>query len=348
MTIFQTKTNQSASSNTISTQEISLGIDPGNGRLKALSSNGYSIRIPSLLYFPHSEISVGQLDTESSHVVYTGGARSDLWSKQWILGKEAYVIAPDIHLSTSDDKEAKAKYCLELLLGAVANILNEGKTVLIIAVSIHDKGSFKDEVIKKLEGSHRTKLNGKDCEIVVQVKSCVDEGVGAYFELLATRRIQKNETVLLLDVGHGTLITSVFGNGELKHRKAYPLGVFKLYSAIANNIQMRKTLKGTPGNLELIKAGIESGHFVYGNNCRLSFNFKDIYKTELSPWVEQSLAKVLVSVQQWQNEASHLFCIGGGIQLPGIKNWFEKRAFECLQDSEWLNARGLLKIAQRK
>ena len=56
---------------------------------------------------------------------------------------------------------------------------------------------------------------------------------------------------------------------------------------------------------------------------------------------------LVTTAQQWQNEASHLFCIGGGVQLPGIKPALEKKAFECLSDSEWLNAKGLLKIAQR-
>lgn len=348
MTADSAAISQSASIGTMSTQDIYLGIDSGNGRLKALSSNGYSVRIPSLLYFPHSEISVVELDNESSSVVYDGGSRSDLWGKQWLVGREAYIMAPDTHISTSDDKEAKAKYCLELLLGAVAQVVTEGKVNLTVAVSIHDRAAFKDSVIAKLEGTHRVKLNNKTCEVAIVIKAVVDEGVGAYFEMLKTKRIQKTETALFLDVGHGTIITSVFGGGELKYRKAHPLGVSRLYSAIANNLQMRKALKGIPGNPELIKAGIERGSFTYGNNQKLSFNFAEIYRTELRPWVDDSLVKVLASLSQWQNEATHLFCIGGGVQLPGIKNYLEKRAFDCLLDSEWLNARGLLKIAQRK
>lgn len=348
MTIAPVQSNGSTPSDTMSTQDVFLGINSGNGRLKALSDKGYTIRIPSLLYFPHSEINCGELDNESSHIVYAGGSRSDLWGKSWVIGKEAYILAPDTHISTADDKEAKAKYCLELLLGAVAQVVGEGKVNLTIALSIHDKQAFKDSVIAKLSGTHRVKLNNKNCEINITVKSITDEGVGAYYEMLSTKRIHKNETALFLDIGHGTIIASVFGSGELKYRKAYPLGVSKLYSAIANNLQMRKTLKGIPGNPELIKQGIEKGDFVYGNNARLSFNFSDIYKAELRPWVDDSLVKVLASLSQWQNEATHLFCIGGGVQLPGIQNYLEKRAFDCLTDSEWLNAKGLLKIAQRK
>ncbi|MDJ0554345.1 MAG: ParM/StbA family protein [Microcoleaceae cyanobacterium MO_207.B10] len=347
MTTTPIQSNSSASSDTNVTQDIYLGIDSGNGRLKALSSNGYSVRIPSLLYFPHSEISVGELDNESSHIVYAGGSRSDLWGKQWVVGREAYIMAPDTHISTADDKEAKAKYCLELLLGAAAQVVKSEKVELTTAVSIHDKGSFKDEVIAKLEGTHRVGLNNFECQLTVKVKSVVDEGVGAYYELLSTGKVKKSNTALFLDIGHGTIIISVFGNGELKFRKAYPLGVAKLYGAIANNLQMRKALKGIPGNPELIKAGIERGDFIYGNNPRLSFNFADIYKAELRPWVSDSLAKVLAATQQWQNEATHLFCIGGGVNLPGIKPALEKKAFECLENSEWLNAKGLLKIAQR-
>lgn len=348
MTITPTQTSSSTSSGTMSSQDIYLGLDSGNGRLKALSSLGNINRIPSLLYFPHSEINCGNLDNESSHIVYTGGSRSDLWGKSWIVGREAYILAPDTHISTSDDKEAKAKYCLELLLGAAAQVVASEKAGLTIALSIHDKQAFKDEVLEKLKGTHRVQLNGKPCEINVNIASITDEGVGAYYELLSIGKVKKSNTALFLDIGHGTIIISVFGGGELKFRKAYPLGVSRLYSAIANNLEMRKALSGIPGNPELIKAGVERCDFIYGNNAKLSFNFSDIYKTELKPWVSDSLSKVLAATQQWQNEATHLIAIGGGVQLPGIKNYLEKRAFECLDNSEWLNAKGLLKIAQRK
>lgn len=332
----------------MNTQDIHLGIDSGNGRLKALSDMQDTVRIPSLLYFPQAQISPGQLDKESSYVVYEHGSRSDLWNKSWFVGREAYINSPDSHISTSDDKEAKSTYCLELLLGAAAQVVTEKKVNLAIALSIHDKEAFKDAVTSKLAGTHKVKLNNKPCEVTVTVVSLVDEGVGAYYELLATKKINRSETVLLLDVGHGTIITSVFGNGEIKHRKAYPLGVSNLHNAIANNLQMRKALKGIPGNLQLIKQGIERGNFTYGNNQKLSFDFGDVYRAELKPWVSNSLVNVLASLNQWKNEASHLFCIGGGVKLPGIKNYLQKQHFDCLDDSEFLNARGLLKIAQRK
>ena len=332
----------------MNTQDIHLGIDSGNGRVKVLSSDGFSARIPSLLYFPQSPISPGQLDNESAYVVYEGGLRSDLWGKSWVVGKEAYVMNPDSHISTADDREAKVKYCLELLLGAAAQVVTEKKVNLAIALSIHDKEAFKDSIRIKLEGTHRVKLNGKSCEVAVSVVSLVDEGVGAYYELLATKQASRNETALLLDIGHGTIITSVFGSSEMKFRQTYPLGVSKLYSAIANNVQIRKALKGTPGNIQLVKRGIERGDFVYGNNQRLSFDFKNVYQEELKPWVSSSLVKVLSSLSQWQNEATHLFCIGGGVQLPGIKGFLEKQYFTCLNDAEWLNTRGLLKIAQKR
>lgn len=329
-------------------QDIHLGIDSGNGRLKALSDMQDTVRIPSLLYFPVTQISPGKLDNESAFVVYEGGPRSDLWNRSWFVGREAYVNSPDSHISTSDDKEAKSTYCLELLLGAAAQVVTEKKATLTIALSIHDRDTFKESVTSKLVGTHKVKLNNKSCEITIVVKSLVDEGVGAYFELLATKRVNKSETVLLLDVGHGTIITSVFGSGEMKARKAYSLGVSNLYSAIAVNLDMRKSLKGVPGNLQLIKQGIERGDFVYGNNQKLSFGFKNVYQAELKPWVSSSLVKVLSSLSHWKNEASHLFCIGGGVQLPGIKGFLQKQHFDCLDDSEFLNARGLLKIARLK
>ena len=70
----------------MNTQEIDLGLDSGNGRLKAFSSDNYSVRISSLLYFPYAEFTPGELDNESGHIVYDGDSRSDLWGKQWLIG----------------------------------------------------------------------------------------------------------------------------------------------------------------------------------------------------------------------------------------------------------------------
>lgn len=328
-------------------QRENIGIDSGNGRLKALSSNGCAVRLPSLLYFPNKEFIQGDIDDNSSFIVYEGGTRGDLWGCKWIIGKEAYLVAPDTHLSTSEDKEAKVKYSLELLLGVAAHIIKSQKVKLTVTLSVHDKETFQDEIKSKIQGVHRIVANGKKSEVTVDLKYCVDEGVGAYYELLNNKLVQKKHTLLLLDIGEGTIITSVFYNGQKKYRKSYPLGTSRLYQRISNNTEMRKKLRGLPGNIELIKSGIERGDFIYGNNPSLSFSFKEIYRVELAPWVQESLLKVMTSVSEWMSEANHLFVIGGGVHLPGIKEWLEKKHFKTLNDSEMLNARGLLKLANR-
>ena len=99
MATFQKEMYKSASLNTINTQDIYLGIDSGNGRLKPLSGKGYSLRIPSLLYFPHSKISVTELDNESTYLLHEGVSKSDLWGKLCSWEKSLY-IAPDSYIST--------------------------------------------------------------------------------------------------------------------------------------------------------------------------------------------------------------------------------------------------------
>ena len=43
-------------------QNTQVGIDSGNGQLKLESSNGFSLKMPSILYFPHSDVTMGDID----------------------------------------------------------------------------------------------------------------------------------------------------------------------------------------------------------------------------------------------------------------------------------------------
>lgn len=90
----------------------------------------------------------------------------------------------EVYIFIVDDKEVKVKYCLELLLGVVIQVVNKGKVNLIVVFSIYDKLIFKEEVIGKLEGVYCVKFNGKSCEVFVNVKLIIDEGVGVYYEVL--------------------------------------------------------------------------------------------------------------------------------------------------------------------
>jgi len=329
-------------------QNTQVGIDSGNGQLKLESSNGFSLKMPSILYFPHSDVTMGDIDQLSSYIVYEGGTRGDLLNKGWVVGREAYLLSPNSHISTSDDKESKVRYSLELLLGIVAHTIESEKVNLTVSISIHDKQALGKEIKTRIEGHHRIIANGRKTEVTVKMKDCVNEGVGAYFELITRKKFLPSQTVLLLDIGEGTIITSVFGNRQLKHRKSYPLGTSKLYQNISNNVEMRRKLKGITGNIQLIKLGIERGDFIYGNNRKISFNFKEIYNKELMPWFSDSIYNVMASITDWMNEASHLFAIGGGVNLPSLKKGLENQHFEVLEQSDILNAKGLLKIAQRE
>ncbi|NET30339.1 ParM/StbA family protein [Okeania sp. SIO1I7] len=326
---------------------ISIGIDNGNGRIKAISSKGLTARIKSLIHYLDSEQEMTDGGNESVFVEYVSGPRTELWEQRFVVGQQAYQFNPTGVLSTSDDREGKSKYALELTLAAIAPNITMDYTNVAIALSVHDAGAFCG--IKNLiNGEHTIRLNGRRCKVNLQLKVVKTEGIGAYASLLKSKKCTRQAQTVLLDIGFGTIIVSVYSSGAGKQIIPFPdMGAKSLYQRISNNLSVRKQLKRT-GDIQLIQKAIESGNFIYGNNKISQFSIADIYLQELRPWVKNSLLAVLGKIDSYLDSAEFLFAIGGGSQLPKISQWLEKKGFEVVDDSEFINARGLLALAKRE
>ncbi|MEB3340146.1 ParM/StbA family protein [Okeania sp.] len=326
---------------------ISIGIDNGNGRIKSKSSKGVEVRIKSLIHYLDDEQEITDGGQESVFVEYVVGPRTDLCGKRFVVGQQAYQFDPVGVLSTSDDREGKSKFALELTLAAIAASITMDYTDVGIVSSVHDLAVLND-LKSKVNGEHTVKLNNQIRKVNLDLKAVKTEGVGAYASLLQTKKCSKESQTVLLDLGYGTVIVSVYSNGAFKQILRFPdLGVKSLYQRIANNLDLRKQLKRN-GDMQLIQKAVECGDFVYGNNKISEFSIAEIYNQELRIWVKNSLVKVLGKIDSYLDGAEFLFAIGGGAKLPKISPWLEKKGFETIEDSEFINARGLLAIAQRE
>ena len=329
------------------TDSIYIGIDNGNGRIKALSSKGLTTKIKSLIYYLSNEQEITDSGNDSVFVEYISGPRTELWGQRFVVGQQAYQFSPNGVVSPSDDREGKSKFALELSLAAISQSITMDYTNVAISLSVHDLGAFSD-LQNQVNGEHTVKLNNQLRKINIDLKVVKIEGLGAYASLLLAKKCTKAAQTILIDIGFGTIIVSVYSNGAWKQVIPFPdMGVKSLYQRISSNLEVRKQLKRT-GDIQLIQRAIERGDFIYGVNRISQFSLANIYDQELYPWVKNSLVTVLGKIDSYLDGSEFMFAIGGGSKLPKVSSWLEKKGFEVVVDSEIINARGLLAFVKRE
>lgn len=319
-----------------------LGLDVGNGATK-LVIEGCEILIPSYVHPIHD---IGSTDPTLGLVEYLGGDRTDLIGSKWFAGKSAAQVAPLTFQRVVDDARGKIKFSLQLLVGAIETLPHQLRWKFAIVLSSQDSQTFGDELADSVQGVHSIRFRGTDVtQIEIEVLSVVEEGIGAI--AVASADIDIKGTVIVNDLGNGTLIASVFQGGKLVDRKVILRGVEPLIDDIANHKETRKKLNN-PARKDLIRAGIENKTFDYGNVAVTQSNFEQIYIAELKEWIVSGLAQLLKATAEWSAGADAAIAIGGGAQLPKITPLLVAKGITPISESHWANARGLFKLAQLK
>jgi hypothetical protein len=333
---------------TSSRQYLPAGFDPGNGTGK-LKIGELELRIPSLISPLHNAVYDAPEAKDGSLITYLGGSRTDLINQRWFAGSSAYVYSPNGHQKVVDDRKGKIKFGLHLLLGAIGALSRRQEWKLLLVLSIQDAQAFGNELAESVVGKHTIGINGTKgvTHVDIDVAAVREEGEGAIIHAASTSAIDPRRQNILLDIGHGTIITSVFApGGKLVARTVTPGGASALIDAIAKNLDTRRQL-AKEGDRQIIRQGIErtDNPFQYGET---DWNFRSVYATELKPWVAQNLATALKSVDDWRETSASIVAIGGGSMLPAISQLLTKQGIVTLPDGCWANVRGLERIAQIK
>ena len=84
-----------------------MGIDSGNGFLKASSDKGLSAKASSYIYAPKAETENNIVDKEGCSVLYSPGVRADLIGERFLIGSPAYSISPQGKLEIAELDKGK-------------------------------------------------------------------------------------------------------------------------------------------------------------------------------------------------------------------------------------------------
>jgi Actin like proteins N terminal domain len=323
----------------MNTSSVLGGFDGGNGSTK-LVFEGLELRLPAYFHLLHGSIHDVLELPDGGLVEYLDGSRSDLGGSRWLTGSAAWHKAPSTTQRVVDDRQGKTALGLQLLLGALATLDYRPIWNINLIASIQDAEAFGEDLIKSLQGFHEVRFqDSRKSRVNINVDKVLEEGVGALVEATALGVLDvKGKQNILLDLGHGTTISSVFApGGKLLFRSVHPGGVEALLSALAGHVETRKKL-ARHGDIELFRQGLENGSFVYGST---GWNFGGIYQQELISWARENLAIALKSVDNWRDSAAAILAVGGGAQLPAISALLNTKGIKTLQNSTMANARGL-------
>lgn len=319
-------------------QFLPIGLDVGNGAVKMFSSMGETLMESYILY-----LNERATHANGGYVEYLDGSRSDLSGKQWIGGINAYYQSPTGIFRVTDESDGKAQLCLQLLLSSLTSQSHRPEWNLNICASVHDGKVFGKSIKQALEGTHKVRINGKQSTINIRVERVLEEGSGVAVALKASFDFTN---ALLFDLGNGTSIVSAFNGLQLTDRDyAHDAGVESLIESIATCDTVRKHLL-KPADRHLIRQGLERGDFSYGTRAD-GWTFKDAYVAELPKWFESGLKPLLKKTEARINSATCVIAVGGGSQLPGVKNLLSKRGIEVPDNARFLNSKGLYQVALR-
>ncbi len=346
--IATTKNTNNTKLEQMRTAYLNIGIDSGNGFLKAFSDMGHSTKIPSYIYDPKAETESNIVAKEGCSVVYVSGSRSgELGNKQWLIGSPAYSASPQGKLEVAQLDRGKVDYALQLFLGAIGCMGIESDNLEVnLCISIHHAKSFREDLIKALKGCHIVELGNRNYNITVNKMLVVNEGMGTLASLLANGRVSQSHKLLLLDLGYGTSISTVYQFGKQIDRNVMTFGVRDLYTAIAKHPDMMKARNGREGDSFIIREGIESKSFQYGKYQ--PFSFAEIYRNCLQVWVNENLRTTLSDLKDQIDSADCMFAVGGGACLPMVDKHLQSKGFQVLPNAHTLNAEGLLALAKNR
>ncbi|WP_204140312.1 ParM/StbA family protein [Halomicronema sp. CCY15110] len=314
-----------------------VGLDIGNGAVK-LCLPGHEIRVPSYACPVHENLH----DPPETGLVEFVASSADREEQRWLAGYAAYQHNPEGYLKVVDDRQGKLTYGLPLLLGALATVRYRPVWNIFVVASIHHARAMGEALTHRLQGRHLVRFNGLETisEVSITIAKVLDEGAGA---IAYCPEADRTHQTLVYDLGSGTTVVTVFGpKGRLIDRQVSNRGVQNLIDAIAKNPRMIRRL-AAEGDREIIRDGIERGDFIYG--IQGAWSFEAIYRDELKPWLSTVLKPALKAGAKWTPTSRAVIAIGGGSELPLVRELLQGQGITPVPEGSWSNARGLKRIA---
>ncbi|MGV8149573.1 MAG: hypothetical protein ACLKAN_11270, partial [Alkaliphilus sp.] len=184
------------------------------------------------------------------------------------------------------------------------------------------KKIFEDQIVKM-------KVNNEKKAIVI-------ENVVVFPEAAAVFYMQPKQTCLIIDIGGLSVDNALFEEGNLTKHSTYSMGVMKLNTKIANELNAEHDLSLNSWSVEKI---LNEGLFIYGK--QVPINEERVIESHVLLIVEK--IKLEYDVKAIEN----IVLAGGGSFI--CASFFKKHMpqLEVIENSRFSNAIGFEKIGEK-
>ena len=286
-----------------------IGVDKGSAYTK--TSTGFSVK--------STVRELGEND-----LILNGSMVVELEGKKYVIGEEGN-FATD--LSKAEHVETKI-----LTLFAIANSYPEEhiKTNLVVGLPI---GNFsrQKEKMKKIFEDQIVKMKVND-----EKKTIIVENVAVFPEAAAVFYMQPKQTCLIIDIGGLSVDNALFEGGNLVKHSTYSMGVMKLNTKIANELNSEYDLSLNSWSVEKI---ISEGLFIFGKQVQI--NEEKIIESHVLEIVEK--IKLEYDIKAIEN----IILAGGGSFLCASFFKIHMPQLEVIENSRFSNAIGFAKIGEK-
>lgn len=306
----------------LDTNEVSVAIDPGNGRVAAIvvGDNGQAKTIT----FPSAK----SLRGASSYQLFArrglrAGSFGQLRADEHIIswdGIERFVgrLAVEEAAQQSDARNSATRYydgwINDYVLVAIARATNAPSVSARVALGVPAElwADVQADVIKALKGTHRFEYNGTARTVRINEVIVDREGQAAWRVLPEN---QRNGRVFIIDIGDGTANIIQLLDGEIKRSTTLQLGVATILDDLDNALIGRGLRKMTQGErIGLMDALRDQQPYSYTVNNRpvaIDQLAKSYFNDATTTFVQLLQSRLPLG------QADHIWFIGGAVYFMG-------------------------------
>lgn len=306
----------------LDTNEVSVAIDPGNGRVAAIvvSDNGAARTIT----FPSAK----SLRGASSYQLFArrgwrAGSFGQLGPDEHIIahdGIERFVgrLAVEEAAQQSDARNSATRYydgwINDYVLVAIARATTAPSVSARVALGVPAElwAEVQSSVIKALKGTHRFEYNGTARTVRINEVIVDREGQAAWRVLPEN---QRNGRVFIIDIGDGTANIIQLLDGEIKRSTTLQLGVATILDDLDNALIGRGLRKMTQaeriGLMDALRDGRPFAYTVNNRPVAIDQLAKNYFADAATTFVQLLQSRLPLS------QADHIWFIGGAVYFMG-------------------------------
>lgn len=324
-----------------------LSADMGNGYSKVATSPFKVSTFPShIAEIADASEACADLGSDGSVIEYVEGDRTDLVNRTFAIGTAAAITSPSgfFAIVSEGQNRGKVQWGLLLLLNTIKNTY-AGEIIIIpeLIASLPDIDVLGIKFKQAIIGTHVVIKNGERLTVKIDRVTLKPESSGCLISCLSDGLIQRGSTNAIIDVGHGTVITTGFSpNGHLIPQLRYvsDAGINDLLLSIASDSQLKKQL-GSEAKIHLLQRAIR-GELTYGST---RIDITPIYHKRLKLWADKTIKPALLNLAPMQDEIDNIILCGGGANL--LTKLAHSKGFIVARNPQNSHIKGLAILAQK-